>query len=81
MPLTKDQIETMIKAALPDADVTVTPLANDGDHFKARVHSLAFRRLSRLAQHQLVYASLEGRMGTELHALQLETSVVPRCPA
>ncbi len=64
----------MIKAALPDAAVTIEDLAGDGDHYAATVVSEAFRGLSRVKQHQIVYAALRGRMGGELHALALQTS-------
>jgi stress-induced morphogen len=69
-----NEIEAMIRAALPDARVTVEDLAGDGDHYAATVTSEAFRGLSRVKQHQLVYAALRGRMGGELHALALQTS-------
>ena len=65
----------MIRAALPDARVTIEDLAGDGDHYAASVVSEAFRGLSRVKQHQVVYAALRGRMGGELHALALQTSV------
>ena len=68
-------IAAMIRAALPDADVEITDLAGDGDHYAARVTSAAFAGLSRVKQHQAVYAALGGRMGGVLHALQLTTSV------
>jgi stress-induced morphogen len=70
-----DQIEAMIRAALPDAEVAITDLAGDGDHYSAHVVSAAFAGKSRVAQHQLVYKALGGRMGGELHALQLTTAV------
>jgi len=70
-----DQIEAMIRAALPDAEVAITDLAGDGDHYAAHVVSAAFAGKSRVAQHQLVYKALGGRMGGELHALQLTTAV------
>ena len=69
------EIEALIKAALPDAEVTIEDLAGDGDHYAARVVSTAFRGLPRVRQHQAVYAALGGRMGGELHALQLTTAV------
>jgi len=69
------QIEALIKAALPDAQVTITDLAGDGDHYAAHVVSAAFSGKARIAQHKLVYAALGGRMGGELHALQLTTAV------
>jgi stress-induced morphogen len=70
-----DDIAAMIKAALPDAEVTITDLAGDGDHYAAHVVSAAFAGKSRVAQHQLVYRALGGRMGGELHALQLTTAL------
>jgi stress-induced morphogen len=68
------EIEALIKAAMPDAQVTIEDLAGDGDHYAATVVSEAFRGKSRVQQHQLVYAALRGRMGGELHALALQTS-------
>ena len=69
------EIEALIKAAFPDAEVTITDLAGDGDHYAARVVSAAFAGKSRVAAHKLVYEALGGRMGGELHALQLTTGV------
>jgi stress-induced morphogen len=68
------EIEALIKAALPDAQVTIEDLAGDGDHYAASVVSETFRGKSRVQQHQIVYAALQGRMGGELHALALQTS-------
>jgi len=68
-------IEALIKAALPDAQITIEDLAGDGDHYAATVVSDAFKGKSRVQQHQIVYAALRGRMGGELHALALQTSV------
>ena len=73
MPMPAAQIEALIKAAFPDAEVTITDLAGDGDHYAARVVSAAFAGKSRVAAHKLVYEALGGRMGGELHALQLTT--------
>ncbi len=69
------EIETRIRTALPDAEVTITDLAGDGDHYAAHVVSAAFAGKPRIAQHKLVYAALGERMGGELHALQLTTAV------
>ncbi|MCO6415984.1 BolA family transcriptional regulator [Siccirubricoccus sp. KC 17139] len=74
MAMQPGEIEALIKAALPDAQVTIEDLAGDGDHYAATVISEAFRGKSRVQQHQLVYAALRGRMGGELHALALQTS-------
>lgn len=73
MPMAADDIQTMIKDALPDAEVEITDLAGDGDHYKAVVISAAFIGKSRVQQHQMVYAALQGNMGGVLHALALET--------
>lgn len=74
MPMPAAEIETLIKAALPDAEVTITDLAGDGDHYAAHVVSAAFAGKPRVAQHKLVYAALGERMGGVLHALQLTTA-------
>jgi len=68
------EIEAFIKEALPDAEIEIKDLAGDGNHYSARVISSAFKGLSRVRQHQLVYAALKGRMGGVLHALALETA-------
>jgi stress-induced morphogen len=73
MPMPASEIEKIIKAALPDATVELTALANDNDHWAATVVSEAFRGLTRVRQHQLVNAAFGGRLGTELHALALTT--------
>ena len=75
MPMAARQIEELIREALPDAEVEIRDLAGDGDHYAARVVSRSFQGLNRVKQHQLVYRALGGRMGGELHALQLETAV------
>lgn len=75
MPMQADEIETMIKAALPDATVEIRDLAGDGNHYAATVISESFRGKSRVQQHQIVYASLKGQMGGVLHALALQTDV------
>jgi stress-induced morphogen len=74
MAMQADEIERMIKQALPDAAVEIRDLAGDGDHYAATVTSAAFRGKSRVQQHQMVYAALQGRMGGTLHALALTTA-------
>lgn len=74
MGMSAADIESLIRQAIPDADVTIVDLAGDGDHYSARVVSRSFAGLSRVRQHQKVYAALGGRMGGELHALQLSTA-------
>ena len=75
MPMDAHEIERLIKAALPDATVEIKDLAGDGDHYAAHVVSAAFKGQTRVAQHKMVYAALEGRMGGVLHALALTTAV------
>ena len=74
MAMAMAMIEEMIREALPDAQVEVTDLVGDGEHYAAKVVSPAFKGMSRVKQHQTVYAALKGRMGGELHALALQTS-------
>ena len=75
MPMHPAEIEELIKAGIPDAKVTIEDLRGDGDHYAAYIVSEAFRGKSRVQQHQMVYSALQGRMGNELHALALQTSV------
>ena len=74
MPMDANEIERLIKAGLPDAQVTIRDLAGDGDHYAATVISAAFRGKSRVQQHQIVYQTLKDQMGGALHALALQTS-------
>lgn len=74
MPMAAEEIESLIKAGIPDADVEIIDLAGDGDHYSAKVIAESFRGLPRIKQHQRVYEALGGRMGGVLHALQLTTA-------
>ena len=74
MPMQASEIERLIREGIPDAEVKITDLAGDGDHYAAHVVSADFAGLPRVRQHQKVYAALGGRMGGELHALQLTTA-------
>jgi len=74
MPMNSTEIEKLIRAALPDAKVTIEDLAGDGDHYAAHVVSAAFKGKTRIQQHQMVYDALKGRMGGALHALALQTA-------
>ncbi|WP_376089876.1 BolA/IbaG family iron-sulfur metabolism protein [Roseomonas sp. CCTCC AB2023176] len=74
MAMPASEIEALIRAAIPDAQVTIEDLAGDGDHYAAKVVSATFRGIPRVRQHQIVYAALQGRMGGALHALALQTS-------
>ena len=75
MPMSADALEAHLRAAFPDAEIAIEDLAGDGDHYRAKIATAKFKGLNRVKQHQLVYAALEGRMGGELHALALETSL------
>jgi len=73
MPMAAHEIEALIREGIPGAQVEITDLAGDGDHYAARVVSPSFRGMPRVRQHQAVYAALGDRMGGVLHALQLTT--------
>ncbi len=75
MPMDVQEIEQLIREALPDAQIHIDDLRGDGDHYAARVISAAFAGKSRVEQHQMVYRALRGRMGDQLHALALQTGV------
>ncbi len=77
MPMAGPDIEAAILAALPGATVELTDLAGDNDHWAAKVTAPQFAGKNRVQQHKMVYAALGGRMGGELHALQV-TTVVPK---
>jgi len=75
MPMAGTEIAKLIEQALPGAKVTMEDLAGDGDHYRAHVVAPEFAGKSRIQQHKMVYEALGGRMGGELHALQLTTAV------
>jgi len=75
MAMDASEIEQLIHESIPDASVEIDDLRGDGDHYAARVVSAAFKGKSRVQQHQMVYKALRGRMGDQLHALALQTSV------
>jgi stress-induced morphogen len=77
MAMPRDQLEALLRAGFPDADIEIQDLAGDGDHYRAIVRSAAFTGKTRVAQHQMVYAALKGAMGGELHALALDTGPKP----
>ena len=74
MPMAGDEIERLIKAAIPDAEITLVDTAGDNDHWSANVISEQFRGKSRVQQHQMVNAAFGDKLGTVLHALALQTS-------
>jgi stress-induced morphogen len=74
MAMTAPEIEKLIRDAFPDAEVTITDLAGDNDHYAAMVTTKAFKGKTRVQQHQMVYDALKGRMGGVLHALSLQTA-------
>lgn len=75
MPMAAADIEKLIRDAIPDARVSIEDLRGDGDHYAAHVISASFKGKSRVQQHQMVYQALKGRMGGELHAMALQTSL------
>ena len=78
MAMGVDELEALLRAAFTDADIRIEDLAGDGDHYRAVIRSDVFAGKSRVAQHQMVYAALQGRMGGQLHALALDTG--PKTP-
>lgn len=74
MAMTRETLETYLTEAFPDAQITLTDLAGDNDHWQAEIISPQFAGVPRVRQHQMVYAALKGKMGGELHALALKTS-------
>ncbi len=74
MAMSAQELEGLLRDAFADADIKIDDLAGDGDHYRAVIRSDAFAGKSRVAQHQMVYAALKGRMGGELHALALDTA-------
>ena len=74
MAMQADELEGLLREAFADAEITIEDLAGDGDHYREIIRSSAFAGKSRVAQHQMVYAALKGRMGGELHALALDTA-------
>jgi len=75
MAMDAKTIAEMIRSGIPDANVRIDDLRGDGEHYAAHVVSPAFTGLSRVQQHQMVYKALQGKMGGELHALAIQTSV------
>ena len=73
MAMDLKEIEKYIKEALPDASIDIQDLAGDGNHYSATVTSSSFKGKSRIEQHKMVYDSLKGKMGNELHALAIKT--------
>ncbi|MEL6258362.1 MAG: BolA family transcriptional regulator [Pseudomonadota bacterium] len=73
MAMDRDRLESLLREAFPDAEINLTDLAGDNDHWQAEIVSAQFKGKSRVAQHQMVYAALKGGMGGELHALALKT--------
>tara|TARA_Y100000590_G_C14873043_1_gene695919 strand:- start:64 stop:294 length:231 start_codon:yes stop_codon:yes gene_type:complete len=73
MAMTKKEIESLIKNTFPDAVITIEDLRGDGDHYSATIISKKFEGKNKVDQHKMVYESLEGKMGNELHALRIKT--------
>ena len=73
MPLKLEEIKSLIKESIPDAEITIKDLAGDENHYSATIKSKVFTGKSKVEQHKLVYKALKGKMGNELHALALNT--------
>ena len=73
MPLPKEEIKKLILSSLPDATIEIKDLMGDNNHYSATIKSSKFNNLTKIEQHKLVYKSLKGKMGNELHALSITT--------
>ena len=73
MSLKLEEIKSLVKKAIPDAEITIQDLAGDENHYSATIKSKVFSGKSKIEQHKLVYKALKGKMGNELHALALNT--------
>jgi stress-induced morphogen len=73
MALSIEEINKLIKSSIPDADIEIKDLAGDNNHYSAKISSKIFNGISKIEQHKLVYKSLQGKMGNELHALSITT--------
>ena len=73
MPLPKDEIKKLIKESIPDASIEIKDLMGDSNHYAATIKSSQFNNISKIEQHKIVYKSLKGKMGNELHALSITT--------
>lgn len=73
MPLPLKEIEKLIKDEIPDAKIEIKDLMGDNNHYSASIISKSFKNLNKIDQHKLVYKSLKGKMGNELHALSITT--------
>ena len=76
MSMNANEIKNLIIKSIPDANVEITDLAGDGDHYSAKIESKNFKGKSKVQQHKMVYDALEGRMGNQLHALALQTIII-----
>tara|TARA_B100001027_G_scaffold211295_1_gene179331 strand:- start:155 stop:388 length:234 start_codon:yes stop_codon:yes gene_type:complete len=75
MPLPINEIKKLIKESIPDASIEIKDLMGDNNHYSATIRSELFKNLNKIEQHKLVYKSLKGKMGNELHALSITTEV------
>ena len=75
MPLPIDEIKKLIKESIPDASIEIKDLMGDNNHYPATIRSELFKNLNKIEQHKLVYKSLKGKMGNELHALSITTEI------
>ena len=73
MSLKSEEIENLIKESIPDAEIVINDLAGDQNHYSATIKSKIFKGKSKIEQHKIVYKSLKGKMGNELHALSINT--------
>ena len=73
MSMTANEIEELLLESFPNAKITIDDLRGDGDHYAAQIITEEFKGKTRVQQHQMVYSAMKGKMGTDLHALALNT--------
>ena len=73
MAISIEEIKKLITSSIPDASIEIKDLVGDNNHYSAKISSKIFNGLSKIEQHKLVYKSLKGKMGNELHALSITT--------
>ena len=73
MALPIEEIKKLILNSIPDASIEIKDLMGDNNHYSERISSKLFNNISKIEQHKLVYKSLQGKMGNELHALSITT--------
>ena len=74
MAMEGSEIEALIRETFPNAKITITDLAGDGNHYAAEVIDASFKDMNRVQQQRAVSAAIRAKLDSgELHALALTT--------